>query len=222
MKKFLIGSVCFLLVFFLVACGKDKAKEEGNKIELTEEEKLPDDQVVVIVNDTEINGAIYNSMYLQLKTIVTKPDGEVDKVQLKNATIDSIVDKELFMQLAKKDGIEIDDKEVEAQLKHFKEVDEKGYDTLKEQFNYTEEAIANQLKLELARKEYIDKNIKVEVTDEEVEQLYNDVKERTEDIPELDSVREELRTNIEDQKSAEEVGKHIDEFKKEAEIEVLL
>src|SRR5690625_673657 len=106
MKKFLIGSVCFLLVFFLVACGKDKAKEEGNKIELTEEEKLPDDQVVVIVNDTEINGAIYNSMYLQLKTIVTKPDGEVDKVQLKNATIDAIVDKELFMQLAKKDGIE--------------------------------------------------------------------------------------------------------------------
>src|SRR5690625_4268761 len=126
------------------------------------------------------------------------------------------------MQLAKKDGIEVDNKEVEKQLKQFKKVDQEGYDTLMEQFNYTEEAIASQLKLELARKEYIEKNIKVEVSDEEVEQLYNEDKERTEEIPDFDSVREELRSTIEVQKSVEEVGKHVDEFKKEAEIQVML
>lgn len=220
MKRFILGIFIFLIAIFTVACGKDETKD--NNIQLTEKEKLPDDQVVVIVNDVELTGAIYNSMYLQLKTIATKPDEEVDVERLRDATIDSIVDKELFMQLAKKDGIEIDENEVEDQLENFKKLDRDGYDTLMEQFNYTEEAIASQLKLELARKEYIEKNIKVEVSEEEVEQLYNEVKERTEEIPDFDSVREELRSTIEVQKSVEEVGKHVDEFKKEAEIQVLL
>lgn len=225
-KKYTVGIAILLVAVFLVACGdKDESKksdstqEQGQQVEISDKEKIPEKDVVAVVNGEDITGKSYNLVYAQLKLFAGQMGEEVDTDEVKNATMDSLIDRVLLIQHAREKGIEVTDEEASKELDSIKSENEDGLDSLLKQYQMTEEGFKEQLQFELTLNEYKEKEIEVEVTDEEIEKVYNDAKEKNKDLPELDEVKATLRGNIEDQKTNEALQKKIDEVKEKAKIE---
>lgn len=218
--KFILLMVGVLL---LAACGS--VPETYEDIDLLDEEKVADDTVVMTINDEEIVGSTYNDVYLQIKTRILRKDADatVDEAAIREETLETITNNTLFVQLAAENGIVMDDSTIDADMKQLKKLDETGYRELTDKYNFTEAAIANQIKLEKIRKQYIDEFITVTVTEEEVRQFYDETVAATEeDLPDFDSAYNVLVETLEVQKAIEEVSAHIENYKGTSEINVHL
>src|SRR5690625_4990669 len=143
-KKNIVSVMVLFMMFFLVACG-DEGQEEsetnqnGNSLEISEEEKVAEDEVVAIVNGNDVTGNTYNLVYAQLKMQAAQMSEEVNTDEVKEATIDSLIDREILMQQAKEEGIEVTDETVQSEIDTLKEENEEGLTTVLEQFAMTEE-----------------------------------------------------------------------------------
>lgn len=222
--KYPILALLMMTALLLTGCGSDDKKDKtandaDSTVEITDDEKVPDDEVVAEVNGTEILGKTYNIVYAQLKLHTSQTGQEVDLDKLKENTMVSVIDRELLMQQAEKEGIEISDKKADKELDEIKENNKDGLKTILEQYQMSEEDFKEQLKFELALVEYKDKAIEVQITDKELEEYYNKAKENNEDIPELDEIKPQLKEQMEVQKENEAVQEKIDEAKKAAKIE---
>src|SRR5699024_7392819 len=173
MKKYMFAFMTFLLTMVLVACGNDEEQSEDAmqpELEITEEEKVAEDEVVAVVNGEEVTGDIYNIVYSQLKLYSVQFGQEVDEEEMKELTMESVIDRQLLFQEASEEGIEITDEEATAEIETIKEENPDVLETLLGQFQLTEEGFKEQLKFELTMYEYMDQIIEVTVTDEEVEE----------------------------------------------------
>jgi len=225
MRRWTWTFIVLIVLLMIVACSKDDSQEAENDLEeivMTDEERLPADKIVVTINGNEAIGSTYNQMYLQIKKLAlgSSAGEKVDADELKALTIDSIINKELFIQLAEQREIVISDEQVVEKLKEIKKVNNVGYEKMREQFNDADEAIESQLKFELARREYINQYVQVDVTDEEIEKTYNELKEQIDEIQGLDSIKDELKQSIEIQKIDKKLNDAVAKFKKNSEIEV--
>lgn len=226
MKKWSLFIV-LLLSALLVACGEEAKKEE--KIEeqsnvpiISEEEKLPEDEVVAIVNGTEINGVTYNLVYAQLKLYAEQFGQDITIEEIKESTIESIIDRQILLEEAEEIGIVYTDEDIQAELDKIKETNAEGLKTLLEQYQITEAAFAEQLKFELTMEDFIQKEIDITVSDEEVETEYEKIKAKNEDMPELVEIRDTFKRNLENAKRQQALQERINEAKEDAEIEILI
>lgn len=219
-----IGLLCLLsiLSIILVACGgEENTESEKPSLEISDDEKVADDEIVAIIDGEEITGAFYNEVYIQQKAITQDTVGDnYDLEDVKQGTLDSIINDTLILHMGDEEGIVITDETIAEELKELKKVGADGYNTLKEQFHYTDEAIEHLLRVEYTVKEYMEKHIEVEVTDEEIEALYEEAKASGDEIPSLDEARKELEEVVEINKSKEEVRKHIASYKKSVDLEI--
>jgi len=223
MKRYIVGLLLFLVVGVLVACGDEDKSEPENAtepaVEITDEEKLDNDQVVATINGEDVTGKTYNLVYSQLKLHAGQFDEEVDMEEVKRATMDSIIDRELLLQQASAEGIEITDETANTEFETLKSENGETLDTLLAQYQITEEGFKEQLKFELTMNEYMAETIDVSVTDEEVKEYYNQAKEENEEIPEFDEIKDQLKKQMLQQKTDEELQAKIDKVKEKAKIE---
>jgi uncharacterized lipoprotein YehR (DUF1307 family) len=224
-KKYKFVLAALVIAVLLVACGKseenkpDAEQETGVDLEIKDEEKVPEDDVVAVVNGEDVFGKTYNLVYAQLKMFAGQFGEEVDTDEIKEATIDSLIDRQILMQEASNKGIEVSKETADSEFATLKSENEENLNNLLEQFQMTEETFKEQLQFELTLTEYRDKAITVSVTDEEIEEQYKKAKEGNDDIPELNEIKEELKGNIEEQKRDEALQKKIDEVREKAKIE---
>lgn len=224
MKKYIVGLLVVLLAGVLVACGDDK-KEEGEgksteqAVEITEDEKVDNEKVVATVNGEDIVGKTYNLVYSQLKLHAGAFDQDMDIDEIKKATMESLIDRQLLFQQAKEEGIEITDEVVNSEFETIKTESSEALDTLLEQYQITEDGFKDQLKFELTLNEYLAKTIEVSVTDEELEERYEKAKEGNDSIPEFDEIKDQLKKQLLQQKTDEELQAKIDKAKEKSEIE---
>jgi len=225
MKKYMFAFMTFLLTMVLVACGNDEEQSEDAmqpELEITEEEKVAEDEVVAVVNGEEVTGDIYNIVYSQLKLYSVQFGQEVDEEEMKELTMESVIDRQLLFQEASEEGIEITDEEATAEIETIKEENPDVLETLLGQFQLTEEGFKEQLKFELTMYEYMDQIIEVTVTDEEVEEAYEQAiteSETDEEVPEFDEVENNIRTQMTQQKTEEAFQAKIDEVRSTSEID---
>lgn len=226
MRRYIVGTAILLLAVFLVACGdKEESsepkveQEEGQTVEISDEEKVPDKDVVAVVNGEDVTGKSYNLVYAQLKLFSSQGGDELDEDEIKTATIESLIDRAVLLQHARDEGIEVTDDDATKELDTIKSENEDGLTSLLEQFQMSEDGFKEQLKFELTLNEFKEKNIDVEVTDEEVEEIYKETKKENEEIPELDEIKDQLKGNIKEQKTNEALQKTIDEIREKAKVE---
>lgn len=224
MKKIMLMLLISIITIILAACSgndKENIKVEGPAVEITDEEKVADDEVVAIIDGEEVMGEQYNEVYLQEKAINQDILGDDLNIEdVKTGTIESIINDIVILHMGEAEGIVITDEEVQEEVEEFKKYGAEGYENLIAQFNYTEESIGHLLRVETTLKQYIDKHIEVEVSDEEVEELYDEIVASGEEIPPFENSEKELEGVIRVDKSKEEARKHIAEFKKDIEIEI--
>src|SRR5699024_5618030 len=223
MKRFIAGLLLVVLAGILAACGSDDEQEAENfeapSVEISEEEKVDDNQVVAVINGEDVTGKTYNLVYSQLKLYAGQFGEEVDTEEVKRATMDSIIDRQLVIQQAKEEGIEVTGEAAEAELETLKSENAETCETLLEQYQITEEGFKEQLQFEMTMNEYMRQTIEVSVTDEEVEEHYEKAKEGNEDIPEFDEIKDQLKKQMLQQKTDEALEAEIEKVKEKADIE---
>lgn len=221
MKKYLLGLFIFLLAINLVACSNDGngQKSENETVEISEEEMLPEDEVVAIVNGEEVTGKTYNLVYTQEKMYQSQFEEDIDLDEMKESAVELVIERQILFQEARKEGIEITDEEASKELERIKEESPETLETLLAQFQLTEEDFKDQLKYELTMYEYMNRVIEVSVSDEELEEYYEKAKEGNEDIPEFEEIKHNLRAQLTELKTQEALQEKIDEAKSNAKID---
>src|SRR5690625_2080569 len=223
-KKLITISILLLIAIGgLSACGmKDTKGEDHPAVDvptITEAEKLADDELVVTVNGDDILGITYNLVYAQLKLHAVQTGQELDDDEIKELTIDSLIDRQILLQQAAEDGIKTTEEEAADELERLKLENEDAFETLLEQYQITEESFHQQLIFEMTMNEFMREKIDVTVTDEEVEEAYEEAKEQNPDMPELVEIRDTLKRRIEAFKTNEALQEKIDSIKENAKIE---
>src|SRR5699024_12466018 len=107
MRKFFAFMGTFMIAMVLVACGgddEDKKKEEtaqeaNQEVEISEEEKVDQDEVVVEINGTEGKGEKYNAIYPQTKIQMHQFGEDADDVDdVQEHTLDQLIAQQVLLQ----------------------------------------------------------------------------------------------------------------------------
>jgi len=238
MKRFTIFLITITLAVVLAACGNDEADETEEKeqpdedvaeqanaeVEVSDKEKVNDDDVVVNINDSGVKGTDYNIFYLQTKMQMQQFGQDIEDLDsIKEQTLDRLITQELLMQEAEKEGIEISDEEVNSELDEIKEQVGENFDDQVKEIGMNEESFKDQLSNELLISKYADEKIKTEeVSDDEAKEMYENLEQQNEEIADFDEIKGELKQSIEEQKKQEELQAKVEELKESADIEKLI
>lgn len=223
MKKVLFLFFVISMLFFIGACS-DRSDDQNQETKtetptISEEERIDPDTVVVTVNGEEVKGVVYNLVYAQLKLHALQTGQDVKDEEIVEKTIESLIDRQILLQEARSKGIEITEEQAKEQLERVKEQNKEAYETLLEQYQITEEEFVQDLIFEMTLNEYLYEHVQVTVTDEEVEKIYEEEKQKNENMPELAEIRDTLKKNIENRRMMEALQARVDEIKEKVEIE---
>ena len=245
-RKLLIASASAITLFALAACNgetpQDSAPEDtdGAPVPGTEEQgempEMPEPDVddvpdvVATVNDTELTGedfvTLYQVQFQQMAMQAQMTGEEPDQEQLRSQTLNSMIDSELLVQDATERGYEATDDEVNEMLEQTAQSNQmESVDQLFDQFaeqGITEEQLRNDAQTQLLVEELIANDIEVaEPTDDEVEALYEQMNagaEGGEDLS-LEEIRPELETQIREQNQSQAVGAHVEDLREGADVQ---
>jgi hypothetical protein len=235
MKRSLLLIFTILLSFVLVACGGDEEETEAveesenteeqgmPQVEFSDDEMIEGDITVLNVNGTEITGDKYNNIYRQLKTMYHMNGADTSDLDaLQNETIDILTEQELILQDALENGIEVTEEDAQEEIDLIVETNgEEAIDMMLEEYELTEEQFREQLMDDLVTIQYIE-TFDVEVTDEEIEEQYNLLKEESDEVGELEEYEDLIRQALIENKQSEMLASRVDELREEAEIETLI
>ncbi|MBM7599787.1 ABC-type glycerol-3-phosphate transport system substrate-binding protein [Virgibacillus halotolerans] len=246
MKKLMLLGLSLCLALVLAACGNDddSAKKSDKKddeqkqteeqadpseqaqepVEITDKEKVDEKDPVVSVNGDEVKGDKYNSIYTQIKTSMQQYGQDVSDLDgLKDQTLDILVEQQLIKQDAADKGLEASDKEIESEYKSLKEENGEQLTAVLEQFDLSEDDFKKQLADDIITNKYMDKELEVKVTDDEVKEYYDQLKEQGGDeVGELDEMKDMIKDQLKQQKGQEELQAKVDKLKKDAKVDKLI
>ncbi|WP_422121979.1 peptidylprolyl isomerase [Planococcus sp. X10-3] len=244
MKKMKFMALPLSLLLLLGACSDDEQAEttEGTTVTAEAEDtpepavdspdtdlELPGvDEVVVVVNDEEIKGTVYNSVARQLESSLATQgkkakDPEV-REQVKEQAITVIVGNKLIIQDAVEKGHEIDEEVLEQRFEELKnqyENEEQMIIAL-ERTGFTPDDMKLLLREQLIYASYLENEIEgAKVTDEEIEEAYQGYVDSTEgETPEFEEMKPMILQSLEEQNEKQAVYERIEELRNAADIEV--
>lgn len=239
MKRIVMLALALTLAVVLAACGNDDAaddKKDDSKeaeqnpmedMEMTDEEKMKDDEVVVKINGQDVTGDQYNEIYPQIKMQASAGGQEVEQEQLKDQAIESLIGQELLKQDVEKKGEEVPKEEIDEQIKEMKAQGEEQYEAILEQNGLTEDTLRDEVAFALKFEKYAETEFEgVEPTDEEVEELYDQLKEQgqgqDQELPEFDEIKDQIKAQIEQDKTNEKAQERVEELKEKADIKTMI
>lgn len=233
----IIFALALSFTVLLAACGnddaaddkKDKTEEAGQApmedMEMSDEEKMKDDEVVVKINGQDIKGDQYNEIYPQIKMQASTMGQEVEQDQLKDQTVESLIGQELLRQDVEKKGKEVPEEEIDEQIEEMKAQGDEQYEAILEQNNLTEETIRDEVAFALKFEKYAETEFTdIEPTDEEVKELYDQLKEQGQgqDVPEFKEIEDQIKAQIEQDKTNEKAQERVEELKEKADIKEMI
>ncbi len=217
-KKLITAFASVALIFGLAACG-------GN------EEAVPetvDNDPVALVNGQPISQEALTFQYEQVKLSYLQMGLEIDEeteAQIKLHVLDQLVNSTLITQAAVEDGFEATEDEIQAQLNLFIEEygTEEEFIEVLEMNEFTLASFSEEIKSQLTINKYLEHKIETPVVSTtEVEERYEQYKEQSEDMPELDEIYAQIEEEIKREKNQESVGELVDQLKATSEISILI
>jgi len=85
-----------------------------------------------------------------------------------------------------------------------------------------EKDFEHQLLEDLTTEKYMNHEFDVEVTDKEVEEYYKQLKEKNKEIPELEEVKDNIKSFLHTEKQRKQLKSRLTELKEKTEIEELI
>lgn len=227
MKRLTGFIVVLSLSFFLMACGNAKTNEDKPKkvspdedVQIDEKEKIDDDEVVVTINNVDVTGAVYNIIYAQTKMEMQRYEQDVNDLEsIKAFTIEALINQEVLRQEAIDIGIDVSDDEVNDELEDIKRENGEQFITMLERYHLTEDQFKDQLFFAIMHDKYVATEISVdEVSNEEVEDIYEELKANNPEVPKIEDVEEQLKDELREQKEQGSLRKKLDTLREESTI----
>ncbi|MEN1968459.1 SurA N-terminal domain-containing protein [Lentibacillus sp. N15] len=244
MKKLVMLVLALSIITMLAACGNDSDSDSGSKkksdddqakteqseqqknqeVTISDDEKLAKDDVVAKVNDKQIKGTQYNDAYAQTKVLMNQYGEDVsDKDQLKEQTMNVLIQQELVKQDAEKKGINVSDDAVDKEFKKMKSDNEEQFQSVLDQYKLSEEGYKNQLAFEMIIDKYMDQELPdVDVSDDDVKSYYDQLKKQNDDIPKFKEVKSQIKDQLAQQKQSDQLQDKIDKLEKDADIKNMI
>ncbi|SES12820.1 SurA N-terminal domain-containing protein [Gracilibacillus ureilyticus] len=201
-------------------------KTEGSPEEgqVSSEKQVEPDKTVAKVNGEEIKGEEYNRLYPQVVSYLQQYGQDTsDSEAVKEQVLNELVTQQLIIQDAKAEGIEVADEEVTSEMETIKEQYGEDYAGALEASGFTEESFQQQLAKDMLRVKYIETQLDTDVSDEEVEEYYNELVANSEqEIGELSEVEGQIKNALTQQKQQEQLQPKVEELREQAEIELLI
>ena len=192
--------------------------------------------VVLVVNETPLTRAALNRVLQQ--TIqraqmqgVDPADPEIRDMIIQQS-IDSLVNTELVRQAAEREGFTATEEEIDARYSDV--VANTGgleeFEAAIAELGLTQEGIRQDVANELVIEAYINSILEpqINVTEEDIQELYNMVRGQAEgegdldEFPSLDEVRDQVRAQLAGQQEEEIIARLLDELRESADIETLV
>ncbi|MGM0835625.1 MAG: SurA N-terminal domain-containing protein [Bacillota bacterium] len=247
-NKLTILLITLMSTLLLAACGGNDDKATDNDAKQNEEqpteqaqaEEVDPKKVVVKVNGEEIKGEEYNTMMQQTSMMMMQFGQGTDPEAIKEQTINSLIEQKLLSQEVANKGYKASEQEVEdylAEIKASYESEEKFEEALKSS-PLTIDTLKKQIADELALEKYLEKEVgKTEVTDEQIQEYYDQAKaqndaqlkelseeekKQQQPFPELADVKEDIKGQLEQQETSKKLQAIVEDLKKKGEIEKLI
>lgn len=227
MKRIFSGVLLLsIAVLLLGACSNNDSTKQNAEKETTGD-------VVATVDGKDISKKDYDKELESMKATYEQQGMPADQMdskmlaELEQSVLDQMINAELLLQTAEKDGVSVEQKELDAELEKIKTnfADEKQYEDALKQNELTEKELMAQLKKQMTVIQYLDSKIgKVEASDEEIQAMYDQYKQQVEgqkQTPEeLDKIKPELEQQILAQKKDEQTTKLVEQIRKDNEDKV--
>ncbi|AXI08294.1 peptidylprolyl isomerase [Oceanobacillus zhaokaii] len=251
MKKMMFTLITSLMAVVLVACGgnegskddknDDKAKtaetDQQNEQQMEEmQKKLEAQQIdanktVAIVNDKEILGSDYNNALAstqgQMQQMGQDPTSKEAAKQVKNQTIDSLVGQTLLLQEADRKSYKVSEEDINKQLDEMKKQfkTEEEFEAALKKSGMDMKTLETQIAEGIKLNKYVEKEVPVDkITDEEIQQMYNQYAEQGkstgQEVPKLEEVKPQIEQTLHQQKQQEKLAQQVEELKKNAKIDI--
>jgi hypothetical protein len=199
-----------------------------------EEQHVEEDTTVAVVNKEEIKGEAYNALLTRSQTSYQQmgqdPTSEEIATQLKESTIDSLIGQTLLLQAADNKGYKATDKEIQEELDTLKAdyEDEAQFEEILESNGLTLDELKAEISDNIKYTAYVENELSVEeVKEEDVKAYYDKYAEQnssTEDtetqMPEYEEVKEQIKQELQTQKTQEVLAAEVEKLKENASIEI--
>ncbi len=210
-KRTLLMFALGLLTLVIVACGNNNDEAAA----------IVNEEVITVSDvDQQVDNTI--AMYAQQGIDVSEQGDEFVEM-IKQQTLDGLITEILLVKAAQ--SYTVSEEEVSEEYNAIKagfETEEQFNEALKAN-NLTSETLKERLEQQLKIDQFFLANMsEVAVTEEELQQLFEEYTEMIEEELEFEEVKVALEQEIVQQKQDEEVGKIIQQLKEEAEIEILI
>lgn len=187
---------------------------------------------VVKVNGEKIPESLYTKNFEQLTKQAATQGADVSDpatlAQVKQQSIDVLVNSALLKQAARAAGIKVSQEQIDERYQGIVDAQggEEALATRMAELSITKEALLQDIEDEILIQTHLDSAIDMKtitVTDAEVEALYKSVTSNPAvDVPPLAEVRPQIEQEIRYGKQQELISEYIDTLKKDAKIEVLI
>lgn len=192
--------------------------------------------VVAVVNDEEINREEFEMYYQHMKSMYEMQGIDLEgeegmRRHLQEQILSELIGSALIIQEAEREGIKVSEEEVQESYQEILAQYE-SQEQLEEELsslNMTLEDLKGNIREELLKEKYraFYKNEKVDeedllVSQEELEERYEQHKLYQEEMPALEEVEEELREELKEEKLERSLGNYLENLKAESNIEIFL
>ncbi|GAA0452254.1 SurA N-terminal domain-containing protein [Alkalibacillus silvisoli] len=251
MKKLLLLFVLAIFASVMVACGgdndEDEGAQEGEETPETEDElpteddldemevsDVDEDEVVATVDGEDITGSelLQGEQAVGQQYAMMGMDPQENPEMIRETALDQIINTKVIELAAIEQGLEPSDEEVDEeidnQISGIQEQQElESAEEVYEEMGMSEEEVRNEIRAMILVNNYLEENIEdASVSDEEVEEAYEDyvaqAEEMEQETEELDEMRESLEQQVMQQKEAEQMEEMLDNLRNERDIEILI
>ncbi|WP_088105292.1 SurA N-terminal domain-containing protein [Halalkalibacter urbisdiaboli] len=196
---------------------------------------IPD--VIATVNGEEINKDLFvtslqqeANMYASQGMDFSSEDGEELLTMLKQDIVDRLVNERVLMQTVEEQGIEASEEEIDTELQTQMQLvqiesEEQLEQALSAQ-NMTIEQFRSELEKHVKLNKYIEQNMdKPSVTEDELREAYDEIvamnpEAEEADIPSFEEYKDDLESQLQDQKQQEQLQVLLEELREESEITI--
>jgi FKBP-type peptidyl-prolyl cis-trans isomerase (trigger factor) len=223
LRKILMLTIVSTLIITLIGCGGQKENKNAEEIS---------GEVAAIVNGDKIMKSEYDKTWEQASMQYTQQGMDLESEENKEMTemikqniLDNLVIQKIIEQEVNKKNYKVSDEEVTAEFEKLKSqfASDEEYQWALEEANLTEDKLMEDIAGFLRTNKYLDEMIgEVEVTDEEVQELYNMRVEQEPETPAFDEIEAEVKQSAIQQKKQEKEHELIEGLKNESEIEILI
>lgn len=239
-KKIARFGISLLLLLAVTACGADQ--EDNQTAEDTGEKETQKDQnkdmeegngqnPVAVVNGEEISREELERTLNQLKQTYAQQGLNLDDTneemlrELEKNVLNQLINTELIIQAATSAGIEPTSEEINETIEQLTERygGEEELEKALDAYNLTVDGLKESIADEMKVNKYIAANVEeVAVTEEEMEELYNEYAGQSEEFPAYEDIKAQLEQEVKSQKQQVEVQKLVDQLREDSKIEILV